>query len=454
MVFVKHKIWLLLLSLIFCEDWVLNYKGFVFYETDFYSFFSEKEWKAIKEKEKKKELFFDYIKRSASVYEAQQLGLDLRFDVEKKLSSRFERLLVNEYYMRDFLFSVTPKTGLAFCQKNLKKEVFVNHILVENSLLVDEILDSLDFGVSFSSLASAYSVDPSVKNSSGTLGWVGVGKTVPEFQNKIFSLCVGCVGSVNTAFGSHVVRVDSVRSSEEAFLNKEDYNDLAFRFATAYIETPLVDLAAAHDSLLLKDSGVLFDLVVIDSFISLVRDDLLTKKRREDVNFLGMLENLSAPLLFYKGSFLSGPWVANKLSDSFYKNPFFDTVESFIKELKLIILRDIVFSLALEKEIDKNVFFKKQFNSVRNSVLEKEFLKNLINTVPSPTKKEIEEYYYKNEKELFVNKKTGKPFGLSSAYSSVEAILLKEKQDKIKEVFFDSLKGPYVQINEGWLNAF
>ena len=124
MVFVKNKVFLLLLvGFIFCGDWVLNYKGFVFNEDNFYDFFPEKEWSTIKDKERKQELFFDYIKRSASVYEAKNLGLHLRFDVEKKLSSRFERLLVNEYYMRDFLFSVTPKAGLAFCKKNTKKGI-------------------------------------------------------------------------------------------------------------------------------------------------------------------------------------------------------------------------------------------------------------------------------------------------------------------------------------------
>ena len=123
MVFVKHKVWLFLLfGCLFCKAWVLDYKGPVFYEDDFYGFFSEKDWRAIKEKEKKEVLFFDYIKRSASVCEAYSLGLNIRFDIQKKLSSRFERLLVNEYYMRDFLLSVTPKKGLAFCKKNLKKE--------------------------------------------------------------------------------------------------------------------------------------------------------------------------------------------------------------------------------------------------------------------------------------------------------------------------------------------
>ena len=444
-----------LFSLVFCGDWVLDYKGVVFYEDDFYAFFPKKDWEAIKTQQKKQELFFDYIKRSASVYEAKALGLDVVFDVEKRLAGRFERLLVNEYYMRDFLLSVTPKSGLAFCQKNLKKEVYVKHILVENNLLEKEVLDSLVAGVSFDSLAVSFSVDPSVKSNFGTLGWIGIGETVPEFQNSVFSLCVGCFGSVKTGFGNHVVRVDSVRSSEALALNKDDYNDLAFRFATAYIKEPLSSLAAQHDSLLLDDAGVVFDLVVLKSFVGLVKETLLTKKRREEVNFLGLLENVSSPLVFYNGSFLSGAWFANKLSASFYKNPFFDSVEPFLKELNLIILRDIVFRLALEKGLDKNVFFERQFDSIRNTILEKEFLKHLVNSVNLPTKKEIEDFYYTNEKELFVSKTSGKPFGLSSSYGSVEAILLKEKQEKERLFFFDSLRdSSYVKINEVWLNEF
>ena len=456
MVLKKNSLWFVFLfSFVFCEDWVLDYKGLVFYEDDFYGFFPKKDWVEIQDPKKKQELFFDYIKRSASVYEAKALGLDMRFDVEKKLVGRFERLLVNEYYMRDFLLSVTPKAGLAFCQKNLKKEVYVNHILVENNLLEKEVLDSLVAGAPFDSLAVFYSIDPSAKNNFGSLGWVGIGETVPDFQNKAFSLCVGCVGSVKTNFGNHIVRVDSVRSSEAVSLNREEYNDLAFRFATAYIEEPLASLASQHDSLLLVGAGVAFDLFVLKDFVGLIKEELLIKRRREEVDFLGMLKKVSVPLVFYDGSLLSGAWVANKLSASFYKNPFFDSVESFVAELNLIVLRDIVFRLALERGLDKNVFFEKQFNSIRNSVLEKEFLKHLVNSVALPTKKEVENYYYKNEKELFTNKSSGEPFGLSSSYGSVEAILLKERQEQKRLSFVDSLReGSYVKINEGWLNEF
>jgi hypothetical protein len=130
---------------------------------------------------------------------------------------------------------------------------------------------------------------------------------------------------------------------------------------------------------------------------------------------------------------------------------YFDTVESLTKEFELILLRDLVYSLALQKELDKGFSFNKQFDSVRGEVLKKEHLKYLISSVPLPSKKEVEDYYNKNEVELFTNKTTGKPFGLGSSYGSVEAILLKERQGVVQDDFFNSLKNKKNSINEGWL---
>ena len=107
--------------------------------------------------------------------------------------------------------------------------------------------------------------------------------------------------------------------------------------------------------------------------------------------------------------------------------------------------------MALQKELDKSLSFNKQFSSVRGEILKKEHLKYLISSVPVPSKQEVEDYYNKNEFELFTNKATGKPFGLSSSYGSVEAILLKEKQEFVRTVFFDALKNKKTSINEGWL---
>ena len=75
----------------------------------------------------------------------------------------------------------------------------------------------------------------------------------------------------------------------------------------------------------------------------------------------------------------------------------------------------------------------------------------MLNSVEPPSKKEVEAFYYKNEQTLFTNKDTGEPFGLKSAAGSVEAILLKNKQDEVKNSFFNSLLTGSVKINTGWL---
>ena len=455
MFFVKNKfLFVLFVGCFFANSWVFEYKNKVFYENDFYSYFPKGDWELIKDNTKREKLFFDFVKQVAGVYEAESLGLDLEPDVSDKLFGRFYRLLVNEYYMKEFLGEVIPKDGLVFCKKNLKKSVFVNHILIkkEREDVLSSVLDSLDSGVGFSSLAYSFSIDPSAKQNKGSLGWITVGQTVPAFQNLVFSLCVGCVDVVETDFGFHVVRVDSVKNSSYFGLEKQEYNDLAFRFATGYIKEPLKDLASKHDSVLLFNAGVDFNYTVLKDFVSVVSKEvsLSPNKNRDSVDFLGLLSSLGGVAL-YDGEVLSGQWFSNKFSGPFYKNVFFDSVDPLVAEFRLTLLRDIIFGLSLEKKVDEGFSFKRQFGSVRGEILKKAHLRFLVSSVSSPSKKEVEDFYYANESQLFTNKTTGEPFGLVSSYGSVEAILLKEKQELKKDSFFNSLKNKKGFINEEWL---
>ena len=457
MSFVKFSLtFVLFFSFSFGEAWVLKYKEQTFSESDFYSFFPASEWDKIIDYEKRSSLFGDYKKLVASVYEARSLGLHLHPLFQQKLDDRYTRLLVNEYYMRSFLMSVTPKEALSFCKKNLGKEVYVNHILVKDSSLAVSLVDSIGMGKSFSVLSKAHSIDPSVNQNLGALGWISVGQTVPEFQNHIFETCLGCVNVISTDFGFHVVSVDSSRSSNYKSMKKEEYNDFAFRFATGYIEKPLKALAASHDSLLLEQRGVYFNERVISSFIDSVKFATLSSKNksRSSVDFVGILNSFSGVFFEYNENFYSGAWVAQKFSSPFYKNAFFDELEPFVAEIRLLLLRDIVKSLALEKKINETYSFVGQFNNIENELLQKEFLKYLVGSVGQPKKEEVEQYYFDNEGDKFTNKGSGEPFGLKNAYSSVESILLKQKQDAAKSAFYLSLNTDLVKVNEEWLNDF
>ena len=130
MSFVKNSLlFFLFVCFSFCGDWVVGYKDAFYGKDDFYSFFPENEWKKLSF-EKRKGVISGFIKRKACLHEAKAIGLSYSVDLHKKLSNRFDRLLVNEYYMNSFLGELIPEKALRFCKKNLERDVFVSHILL------------------------------------------------------------------------------------------------------------------------------------------------------------------------------------------------------------------------------------------------------------------------------------------------------------------------------------
>ena len=435
--------------------WVASYGDKVWYEDDFYSFVPKQDWVSMVDINKKGALLSSFLKQNIAAHNALSLGLNHAPEVDKKLSARFNMLMVNEYYMRHFLSSHIPKAASYFCSQKLKDEVYVNHVLIKNSPDGDvnpdfslqkalSIKDSIVSSGDFSFFATSYSDDPSVDKNGGSLGWLTIGSTVTEFQDVVFNLCVGCVDVVKTDFGYHVVRVDSLRDSKYKGLPIEEYNDFVFRFSSAYIKGSLKDLAAKHDSLLLVTSGVVFDNRVLSSVVSELTDVLKIKKgARKDVDLLKVLNDSPGVVLKYEENFLSPSWFAYKIESSLHRPVFYSTLDEITSDFKTIILRDIVYKKGLLLGLQNNYTFKTQYAPVRLGVLEKAFLSFLVESVPTPSSEEVEAY--------FLSQNTQK--SLKVAYDSFETILLQKAQELKKDAFFLSIeKREGILINEDWFN--
>jgi peptidyl-prolyl cis-trans isomerase D len=106
------------------------------------------------------------------------------------------------------------------------EQVKVSHILIKTPLpgpdgKVDEkgvaeaerraedLLKQLKGGAKLEVLAQKYSEDPGSAKQGGSLGWIGRGQTVPEFEKTAFSLPKGQIsGLVKSSYGFHIIRVD------------------------------------------------------------------------------------------------------------------------------------------------------------------------------------------------------------------------------------------------------
>src|SRR5208283_4886333 len=106
------------------------------------------------------------------------------------------------------------------------EQVKVSHILIKTPLpapgakedekamadaraKAEGVLKELKAGGDFSKLAEKYSDDPGSAKSGGELGWIGRGRTVPEFEKAAFSLGKGQTSDlVKSSYGFHIIRVE------------------------------------------------------------------------------------------------------------------------------------------------------------------------------------------------------------------------------------------------------
>ena len=106
------------------------------------------------------------------------------------------------------------------------EQVKVSHILIKTPLpapgakedekgitdaraKAEDVLKQVKAGGDFAKLAEKYSDDPGSAKSGGELGWIGRGRTVPEFEKAAFSLGKGQTSDlVKSSYGFHIIRLE------------------------------------------------------------------------------------------------------------------------------------------------------------------------------------------------------------------------------------------------------
>ncbi len=79
----------------------------------------------------------------------------------------------------------------------------------------ERILEELNEGEDFATLARRHSDDPGTRQRGGELGWFRRGRFVPEFERAAFSLRQGQhSGIVETSFGLHIIKIERARGPE------------------------------------------------------------------------------------------------------------------------------------------------------------------------------------------------------------------------------------------------
>ena len=260
----KIKLFVFLGVFSFLFGYVININGNSFDEQDFYSKYSKSEW--IKSSTNQKDrILKDYVKRESASLAAVEEGFLFNPVLKNKLFNVKNQILVNLVYDYAVAFPLVSEETLTLSRSNLKKEVFIRHLLISHNssvissppsrkpeealILIETIKDSLEStNLSFGSFCKRHSDDPSASRNEGVLGWLQWGVTPMNFQSSVWSLGLGETSNViETEYGFHLVVVDSTRSSEFSSYDEDSYEYAVQRSSLVSVRDLLKDASLAYD---------------------------------------------------------------------------------------------------------------------------------------------------------------------------------------------------------------
>ncbi len=216
-----------------------------------------------------KDLLNHLIETKAITAAAEKAGLKDTKDYKDGVEKAIEQVLRTAYIKYEITKGITEEKLKSLYAEYVKQnppeeEVRASHILVDSESEAKDIINQIDNGADFATLAQEKSKDSNGKKG-GDLGYFKKSAMVPEFANAAFSMKVGTVSQkpIKTMFGYHVVKVTDKRLSQPIPM-KQVEEQLKMRAAEELLPA-IIKNARESAKVMVKPEAYKNKLVTLDS---------------------------------------------------------------------------------------------------------------------------------------------------------------------------------------------
>lgn len=173
-------------------------------------------------------------------YKVSDEDVDAEFEeVKAQFGDNFESALIesglteeslrsnikfNQLKMQAIADSITDEDIQAYYDQ-ASYELKGRHILVEDEATANEVIEKLNAGEDFATLAKELSLDTASGANGGDLDWFTVGQMVTEFNDAAYALEVNEISKpVKSDYGYHIIQITDKRAIEDfgTFEEKKD----------------------------------------------------------------------------------------------------------------------------------------------------------------------------------------------------------------------------------------
>jgi len=163
------------------------------------------------------QLLNELINAKALEIEARKEGLEKDPDVKAAMDAASGAVLQNALLRREISPLLTDDKLKAayqdqYANKPGEEEIHAQHILLKTQADAQAVIDQLNKGADFATLAKSKSTDPNA-STGGDLGWFKKGDMVQAFSDAAFALKPGQISQtpVQSPYGWHVIKVLGTR---------------------------------------------------------------------------------------------------------------------------------------------------------------------------------------------------------------------------------------------------
>lgn len=318
---------------------------------------------------------------------------------DPQLLERFEEMkknvLLGQLYKIEILDKAKPtESEIRSFYKRLGTEVKASHILVKTEAEAKDAKAKLKSGASFEELARQISQDPGSASQGGSLGWFGWGRMVDEFQRAAFALKPGEISEpVETGFGYHIIRVDSVRKTE-----LQPLDQMRERITQQLSSTKPRELTTKYLNALKKQAG-----------IKIQEKTLAAIAAKQAPTAPGMpptLPRLSPEeLKLVLVKFNGGSWTVDQFFDQARRlmNGMVDLNNRamFDKQIEALLSNEFLLKRAKARGLDRQPQVKRQMDRAWYDLLAGSVYGEEIPSKTEVTEEEARAYYRKKTKEFY-----------------------------------------------------
>ncbi|QUG42740.1 peptidylprolyl isomerase [Psychrobacillus sp. INOP01] len=152
--------------------------------------------------------------------------------------------------------------------ENIKEEINVRHVVVEDEETAKKVKAELDSGKDFAEVAKEYSIEEPAQTTGGDLGWITKTTNMDEdFLKGAFALEKNVISNpIKSSFGYHIIEVTDKRTIEETYEDKKAEIEKQLKLEKADQSTLLPKVAK-----MMKDA----DIVIKDEDLKTSLDQFL-----------------------------------------------------------------------------------------------------------------------------------------------------------------------------------